>query len=366
MPGIFISYRRVDSAMAAGRLYDHLSAHFGENSLFMDIDTIEPGEDFVEVLANAVGSCQALIAIIGPDWLSITDEIGRRRLDDPNDFVRLEIAVALERNIRVIPVLVDGASMPLAADLPNELAKLARRNALFISNERFRYDAARLIETLDRVLEPESSSSTQANPPLPKVRELPASRVTIRTMTPRVKNILVPTLLTAIGWAVGAAVLFYILYPDPANLGALTIGGGIGGLATGVAIRWRIPTFRVLNIVLLAIGWGIALTVVGLFNISENLGNLPVESTIGLAVGGLVTGLAIYWQQWARCWKRIVIISAGWAGGCFISAAIVNYVISSLTAFNDIVGWVAVFGVATGAIGGGVMFWQLSSTHLDN
>jgi hypothetical protein len=367
MPRIFISYRRDDSAMAAGRLYDHLSAHFSDKSLFMDIDTIEPGEDFVEVLQNAVGSCQALIAVIGPDWLSIADEMGRRRLDDPNDFVRLEIAAALERNIRVIPVLVDGASMPLAVDLPDDLAKLARRNALFISNERFRYDAAKLIETLDRVLQSESASAARADQPATKVRALPESQGAIRAVTQHIKAIWGPTLLTAIGWAVGAAVLIYILYFDPVNLSALTIGGSIGGLATGLALRWRIPTFRVLPILMLAVGWGVALTGAGLLNGGENRSDLPVDVvTIGMAVGGLVAGLAIYWQKWATQWKRIVVVSVGWAAGSIIAGAIVNPVIPSLSAVNDIVAWVGVFGAAVGAIGGGVMFWQLRSTHPHN
>src|ERR1043165_3354644 len=106
--GIFISYRRNDSAGYAGRLFDGLSAHFGEDQIFMDIDYIEPGEDFVQAIETAVGSCEILIALIGPSWLTIENVTGRR-LDNPNDFVRLEIVAALARGIRVIPVLVQGA-----------------------------------------------------------------------------------------------------------------------------------------------------------------------------------------------------------------------------------------------------------------
>ncbi|HEX8071631.1 MAG TPA: toll/interleukin-1 receptor domain-containing protein [Pyrinomonadaceae bacterium] len=115
--GIFISYRRDDTAGHAGRLYDGLSARFGDDLIFMDIDQLEPGEDFVQVIEEAVGSCEILIALIGRSWLTNYDAAGRR-LDNPNDFVRLEIATALARNIRVIPILVQGAQMPRPEDLP--------------------------------------------------------------------------------------------------------------------------------------------------------------------------------------------------------------------------------------------------------
>jgi formylglycine-generating enzyme required for sulfatase activity len=152
MSRIFISYRRDDSAGYAIALYKQLSEHFGAEQIFMDIDTIEPGLDFVEVIEQAVGSCDALVALIGKQWLTLTDEAGNRRLDDPYDFVRLEIATALERNVRVIPALVRDAPMPRAEDLPDALKALARRNALELSDQRFDHDVARLIEVLEKVL----------------------------------------------------------------------------------------------------------------------------------------------------------------------------------------------------------------------
>lgn len=152
MSRIFINYRRDDSAPYAGRLFDHLSAHFGPDKIFMDIDTIKPGVDFVEVIEKAVATTNALLVVIGKQWLTIADENGKRRLDDPRDFVRLEIATALNRNVRVIPVLVDKAKMPQAEELPDALVRLARRNALEISNERFSYDVGKLISTLEDVL----------------------------------------------------------------------------------------------------------------------------------------------------------------------------------------------------------------------
>jgi hypothetical protein len=115
---IFISYRRDDSAGYAGRLYDRLAEHFGKDSIFMDIDTIPPGVDFVEHIEGAVGECAALIALIGKRWLTIEDDQGKRRISNPHDFVRIEVAAALDRNIRVIPALVGRAAMPRADQLP--------------------------------------------------------------------------------------------------------------------------------------------------------------------------------------------------------------------------------------------------------
>jgi serine/threonine protein kinase len=151
---IFISYRRSDSAMAAGRLYDLLSDYFGDGHLFMDIDTIEPGEDFVEAIERTLNSCAAMIVMIGKGWAGVTDDAGRRRLDNPNDFVRLEVASALKRNIRVIPALIEEARMPYPDDLPGDLTRLARQNALTLSAKYFRRDASKLIEVLERLLPP--------------------------------------------------------------------------------------------------------------------------------------------------------------------------------------------------------------------
>jgi hypothetical protein len=149
---IFINYRREDSSAWAGRLSDHLSAHFPQSQIFMDVD-MDLGINFVEEIEKNVGSCDVLIAVIGKRWLISTDEKRRRRLGNPNDFVRLEIATALKRNIRVIPVLVDGASMPPSSQLPEDLKPLVLRNALNVSHERFRADAERLIGGIGRALE---------------------------------------------------------------------------------------------------------------------------------------------------------------------------------------------------------------------
>jgi hypothetical protein len=148
--GVFLSYRREDSAPQAGRLYDHLSAHFGPERVFIDVDALLPGDDFAARIRATLDEADALLAIIGPRWLAQA-EGGARRLDDPRDFVRLEIATALERGARVIPVLVGGAAMPKEEELPPLLAPLARRNAISVSDAGFQADVKRLILALEQV-----------------------------------------------------------------------------------------------------------------------------------------------------------------------------------------------------------------------
>jgi hypothetical protein len=153
---IFVSYRRQETNHLAGRLSDRLADRFGEAQVFIDVEAIEPGVDFTETIFRAVAACKVLLAVIGPAWLTVTDERGRRRLDDPDDIVRLEIEAGLTRDVRVIPILVEGAVMPRRDDLPESLAGLARRNAFAIRHQSFRHDAGRLITAIDRVLAPAS------------------------------------------------------------------------------------------------------------------------------------------------------------------------------------------------------------------
>lgn len=151
MAGMFISYRRSDSAGSTGRLMDDLKEQFPTSEVFRDVEAIEAGADFVEAIDKAVSSCSVLIAVIGPRWLSAGDAAGKRRIDDPNDFVRLEIAAALRRNVRVIPVLVEGAQMPSADDLPEDIKPLSRRQAHELSDRRWNYDADQLFAALEKV-----------------------------------------------------------------------------------------------------------------------------------------------------------------------------------------------------------------------
>lgn len=153
MGNIFISYRRGDSIASAGRIRDHLVQAFGRKRVFVDVDDIPHGQDFVKTLQSKLAESEILLAIIGPTWLDARDADGRRRLDDPEDFVAIEIGSALTRDkIAVIPVLIDGAKMPAAAELPEALKGLARRNAIEVRNTQFSSDADRLIKSLAPIM----------------------------------------------------------------------------------------------------------------------------------------------------------------------------------------------------------------------
>ena len=125
---------------------------FGSDYVFKDVDSIDPGDDFLRVIEDAVGSCQVLLALIGDRWLDVTDGTGHRRLDDPSDFVRLEIEAALRRDVRVIPILVGRAPLPSSEQLPDSLRALIRRHAVELSPNRFEPDVARLVRIIDKTL----------------------------------------------------------------------------------------------------------------------------------------------------------------------------------------------------------------------
>lgn len=148
MRGIFISYRREDTEGQAGRLFASLAARFGKNAVFMDVAAIEPGRDFRRAIEEHVSSCGVVLVLIGKDWVDARNQKGERRLDDPNDFVRLETAAALKRDIPVVPVLLKGAGMPTAGQLPKDLQELAYRNAVELTHTRWESDAEVLITAL--------------------------------------------------------------------------------------------------------------------------------------------------------------------------------------------------------------------------
>jgi len=146
---IFVSYRREDEPGYALALYHGLRDYFDADQIFMDVDTLEPGQDFVTVIEEAVSQCDVFIAIIGKRWSSCADEAGRR-LDNPYDWVRVEIRSALKRGIRLIPVLAEEASMPKPDELPNDMVDLARRHAFHLRHARFSRDMADLVELLTK------------------------------------------------------------------------------------------------------------------------------------------------------------------------------------------------------------------------
>jgi hypothetical protein len=153
LQAIFISYRRDDSEGEAGRLSDDLAQTFQEESVFMDVNAIQPGRDFRKAIDECIHKFSVLLAVLGRDWLESRDASGQRRLDDETDFVRLEIASALQRDIPVVPVLVRGARMPRAEQLPADLRELAYRNAVELTHARWKSDVSVLIQALRPYLE---------------------------------------------------------------------------------------------------------------------------------------------------------------------------------------------------------------------
>jgi hypothetical protein len=186
---IYISYRQDDTAhtYSAGWLYDRLAYRYGGGQVLRGVDSVPHGEDFAETVAEAAGSSNALLVVIDDQWLTITDQSGRRRLDDPNDQVRLEIEAAMTRDVRVIPILVDGARMPRADELPPSLADLARRHAVELSTSRFEVGTRQLLNALDTIVPslfpsmPTESVGAAAPPakpePEPQAMPPPASRL---------------------------------------------------------------------------------------------------------------------------------------------------------------------------------------------
>jgi hypothetical protein len=163
---IFINYRRDDSIGMAGRLHDRLVQTFGRDKLFMDVDHIPAGADFVAHLNNQVAECDVVLAIIGPNWLRAKDKAGQRRLHQPDDFVAIEIAAALARDTLVIPVLVDAARMPKESDLPDTLKPLARRQAVEVRHAHFGHDAEALIARMRKALGQEAAGPGRWSVPL--------------------------------------------------------------------------------------------------------------------------------------------------------------------------------------------------------
>jgi len=150
---IYISYRRFDAEGYAGRFYDMLVGHFGISSVFMDIDSIPLSSDFVSEIQREIKQYDVFLALIGPRWHSDIDEDGNRRIDNPNDFVRIELETAINNGLRIVPILIQDAEMPHPNDLPSSLEKLFHFNAVIIRHDRFMSDVSKLIEAIESVEE---------------------------------------------------------------------------------------------------------------------------------------------------------------------------------------------------------------------
>ena len=194
---IFLSYRREDSSGYAGRLFDHIKKHFGKDRVFMDISSIEPGVDFVDSIERALNSCDTFLVLIGKDWLDCRDASGNRRLDDPDDFIRIETSAALKRDVRVFPILVKGAVMPSAKDLPEDMARLARRNAHELSDLRWEFDCNELMAVLEKIVGPPDIRPVPPSPDDEIIKPVPKEKKNIKAITGLViSGLLLLTLLS--------------------------------------------------------------------------------------------------------------------------------------------------------------------------
>jgi hypothetical protein len=225
MGGIFISYRRGDDQALAGRLFDRLGEAFGRERLFMDVDSIAPGLDFLRVVEEHLGQCDIVLTVIGKGWLD-----ARPRLDDPQDFVRIEIETTLNQEKRVIPVLVDEARMPRADELPEAIRPLARRNAVRLTHERFRTDTQALITALQNALKEEGerkrrSGERQRRAQAEERRGL--RRATVLAFWPPRP---VPLVASLVGVAVLGAVAVWIVNAPPSEP---VPGGSSSGTSAG-------------------------------------------------------------------------------------------------------------------------------------
>jgi hypothetical protein len=253
---IFVSYRRKDTSGYAHLVYTLLSKEFGSENVFMDVDTIEPGEDFVEALDRALSICDVLIVLIGPSWMSIQDASGAKRLEDPKDYVRLEIASAINHKKKIIPVLFDGAAMPGQPELSSDIRVLARRQAVRIG-ERAADDIQRLLfKTIRQSLQDDPNAITidrsgkkqTGEPSPPKTPVLPTF---LRNQTFLVSLALGACLLLAVG---GVFLFGRFIFGPPGGSGpngGITVVPGLTPTATSGPVtgqdtvwQWRIDGDR--------------------------------------------------------------------------------------------------------------------------
>jgi hypothetical protein len=169
---IVISYRRDDSAGSAGRLYDNLCLHFGKSKVFMDVDAIPVGAEFVEYIVGIISNSDVLLTVIGPHWQELKNESGLRKLDDEKDVVRLEIQTALAKQVQIVPILVDAARMPRADALPPSIRDLATKNALEITHRRFADGVAELVNVIETAIAAATRRRSLDHDPRTRIAEI--------------------------------------------------------------------------------------------------------------------------------------------------------------------------------------------------
>jgi len=266
---IFISYRRSDTAGHAGRLYDHLKNYFGSERVFFDVDTIPAGTDFAQKINNELDQSQVVLVLIGKGWLEVKDAAGNRRLDDPHDYVRMEVETALSKNVRVIPVLLQGAEMPSAKALPEALYDFSRRNAIRLDDDQWNSDFKILTVILRNALGIERSLREQK---IRRYRQI----VIFLSLLGAILAIFNQLLLTDTSTLLGFTVKFLLVIALGVNVPFVAFL--LGSLKQDLdRLSWTIISFAVLGSMLSA--WGGRLTlwaafmmviVAGLLNFTES------------------------------------------------------------------------------------------------
>ena len=299
-PKVFISYRREETSAYAGRLYDSMAAEFGDGNVFMDVD-LAPGIDFVERITNAVSACRVLIVVMGPRWATLTDEAGAVRIADAEDFVRLEVSTGLRRSdVTVIPVLVSGARMPDADDLPPDVRTLSRRNALELSDGRWRDDVRRLTNRLEELLagttaihpaaEPRRNRGVDAESPVGS-QQAPVSAVSpVRIV---VEGIMVAAVIGLVAGGLANALPDRLSNPDQVLKRMATWMPVALGIAIWLTVRFGQRSIA--RNLLLALGIGaIASALAGVISYypeqeaSDLAITVPAYAVLGAGMGGLM------------------------------------------------------------------------------
>jgi hypothetical protein len=391
---IFINYRRGDDPGFTQALFSRLEQAFSAEQLFMDVDNIAPGLDFVQVLNEQVARCDVLIAVIGKNWLAVADDGGRRRLDNPEDFVRIEIESALAQKKRVIPVLVNDAQMPRSTELPESLRPFARCNAVRLTHERVRADMQGLIKALkDLLTEADASRPAGADAAGSEAgakdegkaersrRERRARSGELEVAQPGKWAGLVSWIVdlqSEVAWAIPAALAavcllgwvlpgYVFMPPEQGGFGwgLLSLLYGLGGLlALGVLLRVRWQTMGGSE---LAVYWFALMGFLGLFVFSlvrVIVGPLPSQPIIALlAVGAAVTLIAVRREEiggleFAVYWFGLVLLLF-WAAVPFLAGSMLGTTLATYFDRNE--GYRAA-GIVLGAVAilsaVGIMLWR--------
>ena len=310
---IFVSYRRGDTRYAAGRLSDRLGERFGADNVFVDVQTIDPGDDYRETIEDAVRNCDVMLALIGQSWLSGVDEHGRRRLDDPDDLVVLEVRSAPERGVRVVPVLIDGSAAPLRTDLPTALKPLADRHAVQLGYETFRADVDALLTRLERA----ARVGQAVHPRLDESPDEPGDSLDVIGPT-------APRYLGAVSALAGillvfAAVRFALLsrvLTGPGQVSDAVVTTAVGAVGLGLLLV-RLPRGRVAWLAVVGVFLGtVPFVVLRMWRSAELRGAIPpavLESPLWMVLAALGVVVVLVTKNsdvtFGRLWTTVSITS---------------------------------------------------------